>query len=104
MKKRLLWGAAVIVAALAALGLRVVLEGRAALVEGDAAIADKRPADAIAAWESAARWYLPGAPHVGEVRRRLDGHHEASTATIRLSTSVISPTPSTLTTVRPVRR
>ena len=50
MKKRLLWGAAVIVAALAALGLRVVLEGRAALAEGDAAIADKRPADNKKGW------------------------------------------------------
>jgi len=71
MKKRLLWITAVIVAGLAALSLRVVIEGRGALSEGDAALADRRPVDAIAAWETSARWYLPGASHVGEAYDRL---------------------------------
>jgi hypothetical protein len=68
---RLVFIAALLLAAGGALALRVVLEGRAALAEGDAAYAAKRPADAIAAWEAAARWYLPGAPHVGEAYERL---------------------------------
>ena len=76
------WIAAVVVAALAALGLRVVLEGRSALASGDAALADNRPVDAIAEWEAAARWYLPGAPHVGEAYERLrqfaQTHHSAA--------------------------
>jgi hypothetical protein len=69
--KRALVIAAIVLAGAGALALRVVVEGRAALAEGDAALAAKRPADAIAAWETAARWYLPGAPHVGEAYARL---------------------------------
>jgi hypothetical protein len=69
--RRALVPAAIALALLGALALRAVLEGRAALAEGDAALAAKRPADAIAAWETAARWYLPGAPHVGEAYDRL---------------------------------
>lgn len=71
MKSRLLWIAAVAIVVIGALGLRTVLEGRAALAEGDAALADKRPADAIAAYETAARWYFPAAPHVDEAYDRL---------------------------------
>jgi len=63
--------AAIVLAGLGSLGLRAVLKGRAALAEGDAALAAGRPADAIAAWETAARWHLPGAPHVGEAYARL---------------------------------
>lgn len=69
--KRALVIAAIALAGAGALALRVVVEGRAALAEGDAALAAKRPADAIAAWETAARWYLPGAPHVDESLARL---------------------------------
>lgn len=68
---------ALVVAVLGALALRIVLEGRGALAEGDDAHAAKRPAEAIAAWETAARWYLPGAPHVDEAYARLV--HLAST-------------------------
>lgn len=63
--------AAIVLAALGSLALRVVVEGRDALADGDAALAAKRPAEAIAAWESAARWYLPGASHVDEAYTRL---------------------------------
>ncbi|HWU88627.1 MAG TPA: hypothetical protein VN253_15260, partial [Kofleriaceae bacterium] len=69
--RRLVLAAAIVLAAVGALALRVVLEGRAALADGDAAYAAKRPTEAIAAWETAARWYLPGAPHVGEAYARL---------------------------------
>lgn len=70
-RRTALWVVTVLAAGLAALSLRVVLEGRAALAEGDAALAAERPADALLAWESAARWYLPGAPHVDEAYARL---------------------------------
>jgi hypothetical protein len=63
--------AGIVLAGVGALALRVVLEGRAALAEGDAASARQHHADAIAAWESAARWYLPGAPHVDQAYARL---------------------------------
>ncbi len=80
--KRRWWIATIVVAGLASLGLRVVLEGRSALGRGDAALADNRPVDAIAEWEAAARWYLPGAPHVGEAYERLrrfaETHHSAA--------------------------
>jgi hypothetical protein len=66
--------AAIAIAILGALALRVVLEGRGALAEGDRAYAEQRPVDAIAAWEEAARWYLPGAPHVTDAYDRLREH------------------------------
>ena len=69
--KRVLVVIAIVVAALGTLAVRVVLEGRGALADGDAAMTAKRPLDAIAAWESAARWYLPLAPHVEEAYARL---------------------------------
>jgi hypothetical protein len=69
--KRALVIAAIVLAGLGALAVRAVASGRAALAEGDAALAGRRPADAIAAWETAARWYLPGAPHVDEAYTRL---------------------------------
>jgi hypothetical protein len=71
LKRRLLVVVALILAGLGALAIRVVLEGRDALADGDQALAEKRPGDALAAWERAARWYLPGAPHVDEAYDRL---------------------------------
>lgn len=62
---------ALVVAIVGAIALRVVVEGRHALADGDDAIAARRPLDAIAAWERAARWYLPGAPHVDDAYARL---------------------------------
>ena len=69
--KRALVILAIVIAGLGALAVRVVLEGRTALAAGDAAHAAQRPTDAIAAWESAARWYLPAAPHVDDAYARL---------------------------------
>lgn len=69
--KRALVIIAIVGAVLAALAVRVVASGRTAIADGDAAIAAKRPAEAIASWEAAARWYLPLAPHVDEAYARL---------------------------------
>jgi hypothetical protein len=69
--KRALVVAALVLAALATLAVRTVVEGRAALADGDDAFAQHRVVDAIGAWESAARWYLPFAPHVDEAYSRL---------------------------------
>jgi len=63
--------AGIVVAALLALSLRIVLEGRSALADGDDAMMRGQTRDAIAAWQSAARWYLPFAPHVGDAYERL---------------------------------
>jgi len=70
MKKALLV-LALLGAGLGALAIRVVVEGRGALAEGDDAAEDGRLADAIASWERAARWYLPLAPHVDGAYARL---------------------------------
>ncbi|MDQ3333837.1 MAG: hypothetical protein M4D80_01525 [Myxococcota bacterium] len=69
--KRALVVIAIVFAALGTLAVRVVIEGRRALAEGDAALAAKKPLEAIQAWESAARWYFPLAPHVDEAYARL---------------------------------
>ncbi len=63
--------AAIVIATFGSLAIRVVVEGRSALAEGNEAAAAGRIDDAIAAWESAARWYLPLAPHVDEAYARL---------------------------------
>lgn len=62
---------AVVLGVLAALAIRVVGEGRAALAEGDEAMHRGRTAEAIRAYETAARWYLPLAPHVDEAYGNL---------------------------------
>jgi hypothetical protein len=51
---------------------RAVWEGRAALADGDAAHEAGDSARAIARWRRAARWYVPGAPHVGDAYDRLE--------------------------------
>lgn len=56
---------------LGALAIRVVLEGRGALATGDELLAANKPAAAIQAFETSARWYLPLAPHVGDAYARL---------------------------------
>lgn len=70
-RRRVIVVAMIMMAALAAVAIRVIVEGRAALAEGDEAAAAGRPDDAIAAWESSARWYLPLAPHVDDAYERL---------------------------------
>jgi hypothetical protein len=64
---------AAVLGILAALAIRVIVEGRDALAEGAAAREQGRSAEAIRAYETAARWYLPLAPHVDEAYRELRG-------------------------------
>ncbi len=71
--KRIVLVVGIVVAAIAVAGIRVVREGRAALAEGDDAAVRNRPSEAIAAWETAARWYLPYASHVDDAYSRLEG-------------------------------
>lgn len=73
MIRRAIAVAAIVLAALGALAIRVVGEGRGALAAGDDAAAHGRLDDAIAAWEASARWYLPFAPHVDAAYARLTG-------------------------------
>jgi len=68
---RVLVIAALVLAGLGALAIRVVVEGRRALAAGDAAMTRGQRLDAIGSFETAARWYLPFAPHVDEAYDRL---------------------------------
>jgi hypothetical protein len=58
--------AALVLALLGALAIRVVVEGRSALATGEDAMARGKPTEAIHAFEASARWYLPLAPHVDD--------------------------------------
>lgn len=69
--KRLIPIIAVVLAGFGALAIRVVIEGRTALADGDAALAANRSLDAIDAYETAARWYFPLAPHVDGAYAKL---------------------------------
>ncbi len=69
--KRALIPLAIALAVLGALAIRVVVEGRAALSDGSDYVLRGKPYDAIAAYEDAARWYLPLAPHVDDAYARL---------------------------------
>ena len=60
-----------VLAVLGALAIRVVIEGRAAIGEGDEWMERKQPLRALDAYETAARWYLPLAPHVDEAYDRM---------------------------------
>jgi len=101
VKRRIAIIAAFVLAALGAVAIRVVASGRAALRAGDKAAAicnpmyDARPARvsppdprpclaAIDAYETAARWYLPLAPHVDDAYlglRYIAGSPEVDPAT-----------------------
>jgi len=62
---------ALVVAVLAALSIRVVVEGRSALGTGDDWMLRGKPIEAAGAYETAARWYLPLAPHVDDAYAQL---------------------------------
>ncbi len=69
--QRILLVAALVLSGLGALAIRVVVEGRSALAEADAALSRGDAADAIRGFEASARWYLPLAPHVDEAYDQL---------------------------------
>ncbi len=58
-------------AILAALAIRVVVEGRSALAEGDELAGRGQVLEAVHSYETAARWYLPLAPHVDAAYAKL---------------------------------
>jgi hypothetical protein len=62
---------ALVLAGLGTLAIRVVVEGRGALADGEALLAAGQPAEAIPELEASARWYLPLAPHVDRAYSRL---------------------------------
>lgn len=83
VRKRLLVIAAVVLAGLGALAIRVVVEGRTALADGEALLAQGKPAEAIKRLEASARWYLPLAPHVDAAfaqLRRVGGSEDPALA------------------------
>lgn len=80
MRRRALVVAIVALGVLAAITTRVFVDGRAALVEGDAAIGKGDLQTAVARWRRAARWYAPLAPHVEEAYQRLTGLAEEAEA------------------------
>lgn len=69
--RRIIVIAAIVLAGFGALAIRVVIEGRDALATGDDWILRGKPLEAIGAFETSARWYLPLAPHVDEAYGRL---------------------------------
>jgi hypothetical protein len=52
--------------------VRAVWDGRAALAAADAAVERGDVRDAVAWYRRAARWYVPGAPHVDRAYERLE--------------------------------
>lgn len=69
--KRLLIPVAIVVAVLGALAIRIVVEGNAALGDARDYVLRGKPMEAIGAYEDAARWYLPLAPHVDTAYDKL---------------------------------
>ena len=69
--KRALVTVAIVLGALGALAIRVVVEGRSAVAAGDDWVLRGKPLQAIASYETAARWYLPLAPHVDAAYAKL---------------------------------
>lgn len=80
--------AAIVLAALAvvgALAVRVVVEGRGALADGDDARQRGRTAEAIRDYETAARWYLPLARHVDDAYDSLRALAGSTTPAVSLA-------------------
>jgi hypothetical protein len=66
---------AVVLLCAGAVAGRSLYEGSVALAAGDAALARGDRRAAIAAWQRAERWAVPGAPHVAAARAHLAAHH-----------------------------
>ena len=69
--KRVLIPVAIVIAVLGALAIRIVVEGNAALGDARDYVLRGKPMEAIGAYEDAARWYLPLAPHVDTAYEKL---------------------------------
>ncbi len=63
--------AALVLAGVGVLAIRVVASGRAAVEAGNDWVTRGKPLEAIGSFESAARWYFPIAPHVDEAYSQL---------------------------------
>lgn len=72
MKRTVIFVGLVVALCLGVVVTRAVWQGRAALAAGDRAHAGGDQREAIAQWRRAARWYVPGAPHVGRAYERLE--------------------------------
>jgi hypothetical protein len=92
-RRRAAWIGLAALVCVGAVVSRACVDGRAALAAGDAAHAkaaalrdagkiDEARAqeeEAVTRWRRAARWYLPGAPHVGKAYDRLEALAAAAT-------------------------
>jgi hypothetical protein len=76
---------AIVVAVLAALSIRIVVEGRSALGDGDDWMLRGKPIEAAGAYEIAARWYLPLAPHVDDAYAKLKKLAASDDPTVQLA-------------------
>ncbi len=72
MRRKLIAAAVLVLVCGGVLVTRAVWQGRSALARGDRAEAAGHHRAAIEAWARAARWYVPGAPHVGRAYQRLE--------------------------------
>jgi hypothetical protein len=72
-RRRIVAGVLIGAFVLAVLLTRAFWDGRQALADGDAALARGDEVEAVTRWRRAARWYVPGAPHVATAYRRLQG-------------------------------
>jgi hypothetical protein len=70
-KRRLIAGSLIGAFVLAVLLMRAFWDGRQALADGDAALQRGDEQEAVTRWRRAARWYVPGAPHVASAYQRL---------------------------------
>lgn len=70
--KKVITAAIVVGFCLAVVVTRAVWQGRAALDDGDRALAAGDSEEAIRGWRRAARWYVPLAPHVSDAYDRLE--------------------------------
>src|SRR5690242_13451581 len=77
--------AAIVVAVLAALSIRIVACGRSALGDGDDWMLRGKPIEAAGAYEAAARWYLPLAPHVDDAYAKLKKLAASDDPTVQLA-------------------
>ena len=92
LRRKLIAVGVVVAICLAVVVTRAVLEGRAALSAGDRAHAAGDQHEAITQWRRAARWYVPGAPHVGRAYDRLVSRYNPNGQVRWVRVTATSPT------------